>query len=141
MTQLILHATSVSVEGKGVLILGDSGTGKSSLALQMIALGAELVSDDRTVITPDTDMLIATAPNAIHGMIEARGVGLLRCPAAGPTPLALVIDLNRSEPDRLPHPHTHRIAQITLPCLWGVSARHFAASILLYLSEGISGAP
>lgn len=137
MVPLILHATCVSVDGKGVLILGASGTGKSSLALQLLALGAQLVADDKTDITPDNDTVIATAPEATRGLIEARGIGLLRSTAAGPTPVRLVIDLNRVEPDRLPRPHTHQIAQITLPCLWGVSAAHFASSILLYLKEGI----
>ncbi|MDX5349528.1 MAG: serine kinase, partial [Paracoccaceae bacterium] len=43
----IVHATSVAVDGRGLLILGPSGAGKSSLALRLIALGARLVADDR----------------------------------------------------------------------------------------------
>ncbi len=138
MPLLTLHATSVAVAGNGLLILGPSGSGKSTLALQLIALGAELIADDKTVITQDDGKLIASAPEVIRGQIEARGVGLLRVPPAGPTPLALVVDLDRTEPDRLPHPHEHEISDITLPCLWGHAGAHFAASVLLYLKGGIS---
>jgi len=134
---LILHATSVSVEGKGALILGPSGSGKSALALQLMALGAQLVSDDRTEISLRDGGLIAAAPDAIAGLIEARNVGLLRAPYAGPTALSLVIDLAQTERDRLPHPHVYTIADITLPCVWQVPAPHFAPAILLCLQGGI----
>lgn len=133
-----LHATTVRVDGQGVLFLGPSGSGKSALALQLLAWGAKLVADDRTDITRDGARLIADVPAAIAGMIEARGVGLLRAPAAGPTPLALVVDLSRQETARLPQPHSHSILGITLPCLHAVTKPHFAASILLYLRCSIS---
>ena len=77
----ILHATCVAVDGRGLLILGPSGSGKSGLALRLIALGATLVSDDRTRITAHEGLLTATCPSpAILGLIEARGLGLLRAP-------------------------------------------------------------
>ena len=47
----MLHATTVALAGQGVLILGPSGSGKSGLALQLMAMGAELVADDRTIVT------------------------------------------------------------------------------------------
>lgn len=134
---LILHATTISIDGQGVLILGPSGAGKSALAIQLMALGAQLVSDDRTIVTKADGMLIASAPSAIAGLIEARGIGLIRTVAAGPMPLALVVDLSQEEPDRLPHPHSQTLFDVTLPCLWRVSAAHFAPSILLYLKGGI----
>lgn len=134
-----LHATTVCVEGQGVLILGPSGAGKSTLAIQLIAFGAQLVSDDQTIVTQEHGRLIATAPPAIAHLIEARSIGLIRTPAVGPTPLALVVDLNRHEPERLPRPHSHTLLDVTIPCLWGVAAPHFAPSILLYLKGGISG--
>ena len=79
---LILHATTVSVAGRGLLILGPSGAGKSALALELISRGAVLVADDRTQVVVEGDTLTASVPTAIAGLIEARGVGLLRTPEA-----------------------------------------------------------
>ena len=129
----IVHATTVSIEGKGVLILGPSGSGKSSLALQLIALGAGLVADDRTEITRERGILTAIAPHAIQGMIEARGVGILRLPDAGPTLLTLVIDLSQPAAPRLPKAQEHTMLGVTLPCLHPAPSPHFAAAIWLYV--------
>ena len=60
---LIMHASCVAVQGKGVLILGPSGAGKSSLALQLMALGADLVADDRTEISVQNGAAIARSPD------------------------------------------------------------------------------
>ena len=71
-------------------MIGPSGAGKSALALQLLALGAELVADDRTDIIRQGDHLIADVPQAIAGMIEARGMGILeRCDPCGPSPAGL----------------------------------------------------
>jgi len=69
--EVVLHATAVAVGGRGLLILGRSGAGKSSLALQLIALGARLVADDRTRVTLGPAGLVASPPEAIRGRIEA----------------------------------------------------------------------
>jgi len=121
-----------------VLIIGPSGAGKSALALQLIALGATLVADDRTRVSRRGDDVIADVPESIAGMIEARGVGILRVPDAGPTPLALVVDLSRAEQDRLPPARTHQVLGLNIPCLHRVDGPHFAAAILLYLRCSIS---
>lgn len=135
MTQnsAILHATTVSIDGKGVMILGPSGSGKSSLALQLIALGALLVTDDRTEITRSDQTLIAAAPSAIAGMIEARGVGILRLSDTGATPLSLAIDLSQPNEPRLPETHCYSILGLDLPCLYPAPSPHFAAAIWLYV--------
>lgn len=129
----IIHASTVAVEGRGVLIVGPSGSGKSSLAVQMIALGATLVADDRTILRRDGDKIIASVPSAIAGMIEARGVGLIAVPHAGSTPLHLVVDLSQFEPKRLPEDHSHSLLGVTLPCLHKSDNTHFASAILLYI--------
>lgn len=129
----ILHATTVSIGGKGVVILGPSGSGKSSLALQLIALGAGLVADDRTEITRNGQVLTATAPSTIQGMIEARGVGILRLKDTGATPLSLAVDLSQESEPRLPEAHDHAILGIVLPCLFPAPSPHFAAAIWLYV--------
>ena len=48
---MILHASCIDIDGRGILILGESGSGKSTLAIQLIALGASLVADDKTLMT------------------------------------------------------------------------------------------
>ena len=51
------HATCVDIKGSGVLIVGDSGSGKSGLAIGLIALGASLVADDQCEILIENDIL------------------------------------------------------------------------------------
>ncbi|ABD53455.1 HPr kinase/phosphorylase [Jannaschia sp. CCS1] len=100
-TRLFFHASAIVVAGKGALILGPSGSGKSSLALSLIALGAELISDDGVWVDPDRAQL--QRPETPPPLIEARGVGLLRAgPICKSAPLSLVIDLSREESQRLP---------------------------------------
>ena len=134
---MIVHATTVAVDGAGLLIRGPSGSGKSDLALQMMALGAGLVSDDRTRLSrPDDGPPIAAAPDAIRGMIEARGLGLIQTGAAGPTRLVAVLDLSVTETRRLPEPRWTRIIGFNLPLVYGVDASGFPAALLLWLRSG-----
>ncbi|WP_174233532.1 HPr kinase/phosphorylase [Sulfitobacter mediterraneus] len=133
-----LHATSVSVEGHAVLILGASGTGKSALALQLIGLGAELVADDRTIITRSSQTLCASVPEAIAGQIEARGVGILGVPHVASAQVVLAVDMGRQSAKRLPEPETIDVLGIALPCLCRVDGPHFAAAILLSLRRSIN---
>ena len=132
----ILHASCVAVGEKGVLITGASGSGKSSLALQLMALGARLVSDDRTVIQAQDDRLIASAPPIIAGMIEARGIGLVHAAPKGPTSLALAVDLDKVESERLPPARYQSFEAIALPCLHKVENPAWPAAILQYLKAG-----
>ena len=118
------------------MILGPSGSGKSALALQLMAMGCDLVSDDRTVVTARDGVLIASAPEAIRGRIEARGVGLLTAAAAPSATVVLAVDLRRDETERLPPWRTHRVLDIDLPLLHRVASPHFPAAILQYLKSG-----
>jgi hypothetical protein len=85
----------------GVLLLGRSGAGKSDLALRLMALGAELVADDRSDLFVLRGRLYAKAPAAIAGLMEVRGVGILSLPFAKKTAIGLVVRLGKS-PKRLP---------------------------------------
>lgn len=138
MTQaeMVLHASTVAIDCKAVLILGASGSGKSGLALRLMTLGATLVADDRTRVWPGTTGLLADAPAAIRGRIEARGVGILMAPATGPHPVALVVDMDRCEPDRLPPQRRTEILGQMLPLLHKVDSDYFSAAIYLYLRHG-----
>ena len=129
----ILHASCVSDSGRALLILGPSGSGKSALALQLMALGATLVSDDRTVLRREGDLLMAEAPPTIAGLIEARGIGIFRSAAIVSAPVALVVDLASPGAERLPEPRERTLCGLTFPCLPPVTGPHFAATILLCL--------
>ena len=132
------HATTVAIDGRAVLIRGASGSGKSGLALRLIALGAGLVADDRTCLWVEGGRIMADAPAPIRGRIEARGVGLLYCPATGPSPLALIVDLDRAEPDRLPPERHEDVMGVSLPVIGKSDHAHFPEAIALYLRYGRS---
>ncbi|KPP90554.1 MAG: kinase/phosphorylase HprK [Rhodobacteraceae bacterium HLUCCA08] len=131
----ILHASCVAVDGRAVLILGPSGSGKSTLALDLMALGATLVADDRTELSRDGDRLFARAPKAIHGLIEARHVGLLTVPATR-AEVALVADLGTEEADRLPPLRNTSLLGVARPLLWRPASGQFAVKLLHLLRFG-----
>ncbi|WP_187429163.1 HPr kinase/phosphorylase [Roseobacter fucihabitans] len=133
---ITLHASCVSYQGNGVIILGASGTGKSSLALQLMAYGAELVADDQTTVTVRNGLLSASSPSILKGLIEARGVGLLRANHLPETEVGLVVDLDRLETKRLPELHRTNLAGIDVVCLHKADCPHFPAAILHYLRSG-----
>jgi serine kinase of HPr protein (carbohydrate metabolism regulator) len=111
-----VHATCVAIGGRGVLIGGRSGSGKSDLALRLIDRGAQLVSDDYTELRRVGRRLVARAPPSIAGRMEIRGVGLVEIDAAPEAPVCLFADLD-SLPERLPEPTTRRIAGQDVPAI------------------------
>jgi HPr kinase/phosphorylase len=131
----LIHASAVSVSGRGLLILGPSGAGKSSLALQLVALGAQLVSDDQTWLRMDGETLIAEAPQTLDGLIEARGLGILRLASAGPTPLVLAVDLAQAETERMPPARRFRHHSAEIDLVFGQTGSQFPASLLLYMKS------
>ena len=137
---ITLHATCVAVETRGLLILGPSGAGKSSLALRLIALGAALVSDDRTRVMAEAGRLRASCPNPdLTGVIEARGVGLLRVPSVRSADIGLVADLGQPETERLPPRRTVTIAGVPVALVLQVQNDHFPDALMLYLRHGREG--
>ncbi|KDB02642.1 HPr kinase [Defluviimonas sp. 20V17] len=126
----------MALDGRGVLILGPSGAGKSGLALQLMALGARLVADDRTRLSARAGSLIARAPAAIAGRIEARGLGILAADAVGEAVVALAVDLGQTETDRLPPDRRLTLMGCTVPLCHGISSGHFPAAIVQYLRAG-----
>ena len=96
-----LHVSSVAIDGRAVLIEGESGAGKSDLALRLIDRGATLISDDYTLLQRAGGELIASPPDTIAGKIEVRGLGLLETPYVEKIPVALLIRLTDA-PERLP---------------------------------------
>lgn len=112
-----VRGTAVAIGGRGVLLRGVSGSGKSDLALRLIDRGARLVSDDYTQLRSEGGRLLARAPATIAGKIEMRGVGILDLPAAADIPLCLVVDLDRTAA-RLPDaPRQEALAGIAVPAV------------------------
>ncbi|HSI02393.1 MAG TPA: HPr kinase/phosphatase C-terminal domain-containing protein [Reyranella sp.] len=122
---MFVHATCVALRvGRGwraVLLRGPSGAGKSDLALRLIEAGARLIADDQTHVARTGRTLYATPPPALAGMIEVRGVGILKL-ARGQllsrAPLGLLIDLVPSQKiERLPEPSHEAVLGVALPRL------------------------
>lgn len=110
-----VHATSVAIEGRAVLLCGASGMGKSDLALRLIDRGAILISDDYTIVQCSEGKLDASAPATIAGKMEVRGLGVIDVPSIDHARLALIIDLSQ-DIDRMPaDPEERIIAGATLP--------------------------
>src|SRR6476646_3853379 len=88
-----LHASTVAIDGRAVLITGPSGTGKSDLALRLLDRGFTLVSDDQTVVKRDGDRLLASPPPTIAGKLEIRGIGIVDMDNLTDMPVALIVEL------------------------------------------------
>lgn len=134
--RLILHASAVSSGGRALLILGPSGSGKSGLALALMALGAGLIADDRTELACREGHPFAACPEAIRGRIEARGLGLLAAEPAPPAPVVLAVDLGQVEAERLPPPRHAELLGCRIPLLHKVETPYFPAALLQYLKAG-----
>ena len=112
-----VHASTVATDGRAVVIMGPSGSGKSDLALRLLDRGFTLVSDDQTVVRKDGDRLVASAPPNIAGKLEIRGIGIVDMETVGNVPVALLVELT-SEIQRLPDESRERpLLGIKLPLI------------------------
>ncbi|MEM6890162.1 MAG: HPr kinase/phosphatase C-terminal domain-containing protein [Pseudomonadota bacterium] len=133
---LVLHASCVALNRKGVLVTGASGRGKSTLALELMSRGCVLVADDQTELHRKGERVLANAPRPLQGLIEARGVGLLNASVSSNVPVAYVVDLDSTESMRLPDRHEVEILGCMLISLRNVPYPHFPCAILQLLKEG-----
>ena len=117
---MLYQATCVAIGGRGLLIEGEPGSGKSSLALALIDRGAELVGDDGVVLHVDGGQLHAAPAPATAGLLEVRNVGLVRYVPRSDCRIALVIRLDPAAPRFIDRPDAATIAGVTLPLvrLW-----------------------
>lgn len=115
----VLQAGAVAIGGRALLIAGPPGSGKSSLALALIDRGAGLIGDDAVTLERAGDSLIASPPPNIAGLIEVRGVGLLRLATAASAPVALLLELGGPAGERLPPSPlpTRSICGVAVPVL------------------------
>lgn len=122
MSDNTIHATCINMKGRGILLLGDSGTGKSDLALRMIDMGAHLVADDQVSLRVEDGMVIASPPTVLASLLEVRGLGIFRFPGMTKSALALVIQLvPQHQVVRMPLPATHELLGVKLP-MWKLHA-------------------
>ncbi len=134
-----VHGTCVVIGEAGILIRGGPGAGKSDLALRLIDQGARLVSDDQVRLRLSGGAVIASAPDAIKGMIEVNGMGLIHLDAAriaGEAPLTLLVDLvEGGGTERLPGPQVETVLGVNLPRM-ALSPFEASAAAKLRLAVG-----
>ena len=112
-----VHASTVAVDGRAILITGPSGSGKSDLTLRLLDRGFTLVSDDQTLVRRSGDRLIASAPATIAGKLEIRGIGIVDMDVVKDVPVALIVELTGEIP-RLPDDSRERpILGVNLPLI------------------------
>jgi HPr kinase/phosphorylase len=123
---MLAHATCVALRPRGrawrgVLLRGPSGAGKSDLALRLIEAGGRLVADDQTRLSRSGSRLLAAAPAALAGLIEVRGVGILKLTRdrlQSQAPLSMLVDLvSPDHIERLPEPAKEDLLGVSLPVL------------------------
>lgn len=134
---ITLHGSAVTLNDRGLLITGDSGSGKSQLASEMIALGAGLVADDWVILERGRAVgLVMSAPEPIKGLLELRGIGIVRLPAVDQAPLTCIVDLNRFTMERLPEPGERGLLGVRCPVIAGRDRPGLAASMMAVLRAG-----
>ncbi len=132
---VLMHGSCVAVADRAVLILGASGSGKSGLALQMIALGAILVADDGVQLARIDTKICARAPRNLAGLIEARGIGILSMVCRQDVPVGLVVDLDASAGARMPDPQKFAVFGDELPLISGKDVPNLASALMVKLAQ------
>ena len=131
-----LHASAVSRQGKAVLLIGAAGTGKSTLALELMALGADLLADDAVDLRREGSQITLSCPSSIKGKIEARKVGLLSVPSVDHARLAFIVNLDKTSAGRLAPPEAQMILGVKIPLIRGKGVSGLTAIIWCLLGDG-----
>ncbi len=133
---LTLHASAVAFDRKAVVIVGASGAGKSSLALQLMSFGARLVGDDRVTLKREAERLTVSPAPQLENLIEARGLGILRAEAQHPSHVSLCVDLDQTEHERYPPHRSVEWLGLVIPCIHKVENVAFPSAVKQYLLCG-----
>lgn len=136
LPRIDLHASAVAFDTCAVVILGKSGQGKSAMALQLMAFGAELVGDDRLFLVAESGHLMVSPADNLVGLIEARGVGVLQARARYPVQVCLCLDLDHIETERVPPFRQKSWLDVNVPCLNKVDTPAFPAAVVQYIKTG-----
>lgn len=136
---LLVHATAVAIDGRALLLRGPPGAGKSDLCLRLIDAGARLISDDQSELRRSGDRVLVRAPATIRGLLEVRGIGIIRLPPLDDVPLALIADLVAPDRvERLPEPRREPILGLAMPV---VAIAPFEASAVAKLRAAVLTPP
>jgi len=137
---LLVHGTAVAIGGHAVLLRGPSGAGKSDLALRLIDAGAQLVADDQSELYREGGRIFVRSPAPIAGLIEARGVGILRLVPLPAAPLVLLVDLVSPEAvERLPPRRREDMLGVAIPVVALAPFEASAAAKLRLLRDALAG--
>lgn len=136
-----LHATAVVLGDRGVIVAGASGSGKTALALALVervrGLGqfARLVADDQVFLNACNGRLVCSAPEAIAGLVEIRGLGPfpVACEAAALVDLIVRL-VPEGQAERFPEPASETLAGCVLPCLM-LAERNLVAAVPAVLAR------
>ncbi|WP_422017726.1 HPr kinase/phosphorylase [Reyranella sp.] len=142
-----VHATCVALQiggrWRGILLRGPSGAGKSDLALRLVEGGARLVSDDQTALARQGRGLVATPPGTLAGLLEVRGIGIVKLGRAqllARATVALLVDLVPPDRiERLPDPVRETLFDVELPVL-ALTPFEASAPVKLRLALGRTAA-
>jgi serine kinase of HPr protein (carbohydrate metabolism regulator) len=141
-----IHATAIILGHRGILIRGDSGSGKSSLALSLLQSAdgfVRLVGDDRIHLEAAHGRLLMRPATAIQGLIELRGIGIARMPFEPVAVAHVVVDLDAGDAQRLPQSTdlATSIAGVTLARLPVAPGPAAAVRLLAFLRHGVDFSP
>ena len=108
------HSTSVVIEDCGIMIVGDSGCGKSDLALRLIDSGATLISDDVTICKKRINGIFLYSPKETKGLLEVREIGIITVPFIENVKLSLLVELIDKEGERMPEKEKKILLGVTI---------------------------
>lgn len=138
---LLVHGTCVDLDGRGILLRGPSGSGKSDLALRLIDGGAKLVADDQVELRRDGGRVLARAPITLSGRIEIRGLGIVSLPYVTEVALAGIVDLVAPQAvERMPEPRKVALLDVEFPVV-SLAPLEASAAAKLRRFAGLTGAP
>ena len=128
----------MDINGSGVLIVGSSGSGKSSLAINLLALGSKLVADDQCEIVKNNNRFCVSKPASLPKSIEIRGIGLVSVPMVVETSLDWVVDMDEAETERMPDLRFTKIDGYRVPTVFGKNMDELASRIYVLVSNALS---
>ena len=128
----------MDINGSGVLIVGSSGSGKSSLAINMLALGSKLVADDQCELVKKNNRFSVSKPTSLPNSIEIRGVGLVSVPMVVETSLDWVVNMDEAEKERMPDLRFTEIDGYKIPTVFGKNMDDLASRIYVLVSNALS---
>ena len=128
----------MDINGSGVLIVGSSGSGKSSLAINLLALGSKLVADDRCELVKKNNRFSVSKPASLPNSIEIRGVGLVSVPMVVETSLDWVVNMDEAETERMPNLRFTEIDGYKVPTVFGKDMDELASRIYVLASNALS---